>query len=555
MVVKTTGTAETASTSIIGHRHFPVIAALWFAALFGLGSIAIRPALIENAVLTMRLDTLVAAAAPPLGMTARLLLALVMGGIGACVGMALARRIAAPRGSGSGMRLRARDAHPDAPARRPLSAMTDLYDEDEAAPDPVSGPPAAARGQRRRSLAISEDDYPAEMVDRAPLPGSNPEFGAAAIDAFEPAEPTLEPLEPLELSDLAPSASDAQPEVAAEAAVSESWSIPDRAEPATSAAAIAAFPLDSLSLAELSTRLASAMAGRRSRLAAGTAMALGQLMKPSPSSPATPQWTSAAVMAPAPNAAEEPVAAHRDADREPAASGEIVPPSPRFSGALPAALRPVISHHDEDDDEPGFIDSRFALPARGLARLPAAEAAALEPAAPDPLSDDVVAAAPGEAPEFGATEPAEPFVAELAEPDFEVGEAEDTDTEPLEDTGYSSLLDISVSALSRPGHSRIDDLPQAETDAIEPVVVFPGQLARFAASPAEATGSEPASSPASAPASSPATGLRRFDPPGSAPRGSGADAAGQSQPGTDPEATERALRAALSTLQRMSGAA
>ena len=49
MVEYAAGTADKASNSIVGHRHFPAVAALWFAALLGLGSLAIRPALIESA--------------------------------------------------------------------------------------------------------------------------------------------------------------------------------------------------------------------------------------------------------------------------------------------------------------------------------------------------------------------------------------------------------------------------------------------------------------------------------------------------------------------------
>ena len=53
------------------HPLFPAVVALWFGALFGLGSMAIRPGLIEDMVLAAGIDTLVPAAAPPLGMTAR----------------------------------------------------------------------------------------------------------------------------------------------------------------------------------------------------------------------------------------------------------------------------------------------------------------------------------------------------------------------------------------------------------------------------------------------------------------------------------------------------
>src|SRR5215210_2327873 len=122
-----------ASTPVTRHPLFPGIVALWFGALFGLGSLAIRPGLIESAVLAIGLDTIVPAAAPPLGITARILIALTLAALGGLLGATVARRIAQPRppkADGSAalerMRVRARDAHPDAPARRPLSVPDEI---------------------------------------------------------------------------------------------------------------------------------------------------------------------------------------------------------------------------------------------------------------------------------------------------------------------------------------------------------------------------------------------------------------------------------------------
>jgi len=89
------------------------------------------------------------------------------------------------------------------------------------------------------------------------------------------------------------------------------------------------------------------------------------------------------------------------------------------------------------------------------------------------------------------------------------------------------------------------------------VVVFPGQTSRLqfaepapapspSANPSAATTGEPDAGPESAPAA--AQPVRRFDNPSlQSPAGS----AGRK----DPEEAERALRSALATLQRMSGAA
>ena len=81
---------------ISSHPLFPAVVALWFGALFGLGSLAIRPGLIESAVLKTGLDLIVPAAAPPLGVTARILIALVMASAGAVVGAILAWRMTRP---------------------------------------------------------------------------------------------------------------------------------------------------------------------------------------------------------------------------------------------------------------------------------------------------------------------------------------------------------------------------------------------------------------------------------------------------------------------------
>ncbi|MBW8755643.1 MAG: hypothetical protein JF595_16150 [Sphingomonadales bacterium] len=79
------------------HPLFPAIVALWFAAPLALGSFALSVSALETLVLAGHIDSLVPAAAPPLGMTARLALALALGFIGALVGWVLARRLAAPK--------------------------------------------------------------------------------------------------------------------------------------------------------------------------------------------------------------------------------------------------------------------------------------------------------------------------------------------------------------------------------------------------------------------------------------------------------------------------
>ncbi|MES2491734.1 MAG: hypothetical protein V4579_00470 [Pseudomonadota bacterium] len=75
------------------HPLFPALVALWFAALLGLGSLAVRAVALERLVLALRLDLVVAAAAPPLGLPARLVVALALACGGGLVGFVLARRV------------------------------------------------------------------------------------------------------------------------------------------------------------------------------------------------------------------------------------------------------------------------------------------------------------------------------------------------------------------------------------------------------------------------------------------------------------------------------
>ena len=160
--------------------------ALWFGALFGLGSLAIRPGLLESLVISGHIDSVIPAAAPPLGITARILLALAMGGIGVVLGFLIARKLAQPkqetrerrRGVGDkapvrtgAVKVRQRDAHPDAPARRPISAHEEFGDEPDSE-QPALTPSATLPG-RRRSLTIEDNSLP-DYHDLAPLPGGDP---------------------------------------------------------------------------------------------------------------------------------------------------------------------------------------------------------------------------------------------------------------------------------------------------------------------------------------------------------------------------------------------
>ncbi len=145
----------TAPADIMAHRLFPALCAVWFAALFGLGCLAAGTDALGMLVQHLHLAAIVPAAAPPLGMTAHLVLGLMLaalgGGLGLVLGVALRARAtgtplrrprapaepAADPGDASAPRVRSRDAHPDAPPRRPLVVTEDVLPYPTAVGDPV----------------------------------------------------------------------------------------------------------------------------------------------------------------------------------------------------------------------------------------------------------------------------------------------------------------------------------------------------------------------------------------------------------------------------------
>jgi hypothetical protein len=180
-------------TSITSHQLFPAVVALWFGALFGLGSLAVRPTLLESLVLKTKIDLLIPAAAPPLGVTARLLVALGLAAFGAMLGAIIARRLARPRPvertrkranlstRDEGMQVRSRDAHPDAPARRPISVTEEL------GADGMSPAAPGVLAARRRALAIEEEKGEFMPSEFAPLPGGQPQVFDIASMQQDPA--------------------------------------------------------------------------------------------------------------------------------------------------------------------------------------------------------------------------------------------------------------------------------------------------------------------------------------------------------------------------------
>ncbi|HEX4847390.1 MAG TPA: hypothetical protein VFV30_04555, partial [Novosphingobium sp.] len=168
-----------ASKPVTQHQLFPAVVALWFGALFGLGSLAVRPGLVEDLVIKSRIDLIVPAAAPPLGVTARMLIALCLAALGAMVGAVIGRRLARPKAEAR-ERKRSNLATP---------APAPTYRQDDALE--VSATPA----NRRRALAIEEEEAKFVPLDLAPLPGAAPQvldIAAIKLD-MNPAENAAAP--------------------------------------------------------------------------------------------------------------------------------------------------------------------------------------------------------------------------------------------------------------------------------------------------------------------------------------------------------------------------
>ncbi|MFA7585174.1 MAG: hypothetical protein WCY11_03120 [Novosphingobium sp.] len=159
--------------SITRHRLFPIMVAVWFGALFALGILVLRPAVIEAMVARAHLVTVPPAAAPPLGMTARLLLALGLGLIGAVAGYGAGRMLARPSRA---LQSSAKDVDF-------AGAAADLPTIPTVPIQPQAAEAEAVATRRRRPLAIASDLGPRFDEECAPLPGSAPQV--LDVSAFD----------------------------------------------------------------------------------------------------------------------------------------------------------------------------------------------------------------------------------------------------------------------------------------------------------------------------------------------------------------------------------
>ena len=298
--------------SIAWHPLFPAMLALWFGALFGLGVLAVRVSLLENLALASGIDSILSSAAPPLGMKARILIALALallgGAIGGTIGMLLARSKPSARARRSEARA-AKAARAEAEAPLPaagedlpsyfdISAL-DLGDELRIEPEPFATVEPVIE-----VIAQPEGDLDAELKP------------ARAVE--RPADPAASPLP-------------------------ESFPVPG----VSAAARLTSATLDSLSHVELIERLALSLQKRREDGAAAPALETAGLeqalaeLEPLALSAAAQGPQVPAYYPPAPAAIfEEPEEA--EAEEEPAAAYGSLLGIPRAAGdtAAPVALFP-----------------------------------------------------------------------------------------------------------------------------------------------------------------------------------------------------------------------
>lgn len=659
---------------ITANPLFPLVTALWFATLLGLGTFATAPALLEGPVVALGIPAWIPAAAPPLGFTTRMIFAVAMLGLGAVLGYNLGKFMGRDK-TASPMRARGpgkKDgADASAQAWRPINAKEDLG-------APLDAPVADEASPRRRALTQSDEApviatpaFMASPTENAPVFKERQEFQPSTADntglpldkvadplgldllleeasatepaPFKAAQPAFAaPQEVLEhqssepddagfadeaeghehgiSSDpVVPAAFEPSIEVvaAAEAEPVEcepvqptrlqqafAQSAPAQLTPFLQARAVDALPidrapLDNLGLVQLVERLALAISRRAAPAErfeqvqpklpelkmAEPILAESVLPEPTISEPAiseaswvepgTPEMNVPVFTAPEPNVPEFVVSAPM---APPAMARFETTPSAELSTEQPdtdANSAPVAASFIQDDasvtkaDAPEEPERIVQLRPSALQPLPSFADLALDPQAPDDEPE----------PEHDAG--LERFLRMsplLARKSDQIAEAfgvtHDTAPEPeVAEDCYPSLLDMAP-VVPRREPLRIDDSAFEDDAIIEPAVVFPGQeapwsaeAARVASMPSAAISAVSASvapSPAGLapsrpferPSVIPVAGSPLASPGRAAPSAQVAvahepDNVGQPLGMPDAEEADRALRAALETLQRM----
>lgn len=182
-----------------GHRLFPAGSACWFAALFGLSALAIRPQQLESLVLLTGVDGILPVVAPPLGMVARVLVAVGSAALGGLVGLGVGQLMAVPRTA----KIRRRDNAPPVTSSEEsaesAASETELqaFGSDGLIHAPVAGPladdsrpalsgPPLGKAAERLLAAELATLSPLELVERLGIAMQYPGARAAEAAGFGP---------------------------------------------------------------------------------------------------------------------------------------------------------------------------------------------------------------------------------------------------------------------------------------------------------------------------------------------------------------------------------
>lgn len=184
------------------HPLFPAMIALWFAALFGLGSLAIRPTLVESLVRATGIERAIPAVAPPLDLIARAEIALALAILGGLLGLILGRMIPT-------LATRRSDSQPEpfTQPRKPFSAQ-ELAEVtfDEPLDEPESeltgeddAPAVDATPQRKRPQMVDLTELQRALLsEKLPRPVLVPAPEPAGVTIDLPVEPEhAQPTPPL----------------------------------------------------------------------------------------------------------------------------------------------------------------------------------------------------------------------------------------------------------------------------------------------------------------------------------------------------------------------
>lgn len=284
---KTASTAKRGNAPVTWHPLFPAMLAVWFGALFGLGILAIRAGLLEAAVLSLGLDSVIPAAAPPLGTTARILLAfgfaLLGGTIGAAIGLLMARSRPdnlARRAEAAAARQAAREA-----AREIKAAEAET----------LPAQPVAGTGEMPGFIDISRLDLDDELRIEPEIQADlAPEIEIPEIEIISAEAPEPE-------TELKPARAFERPLDPVSFPLPESFPVPGGA----AAARLTSASLDSLSHLELIERLALSLQKRREEAAAPAEEEFGEPLSADASPAAAPARSTPSYYPPVSEAAAE----------------------------------------------------------------------------------------------------------------------------------------------------------------------------------------------------------------------------------------------------------